>query len=464
MKQDRSCGCIIVKQDKVLLIGARDDDGTMYWGFPKGHQEEGETFVETALRETKEETGLDVEIIDNEPVVAEYLIRNNTTLKHVYLFFAKPISKKIVLQEEEAEKAEWVPVKKVAKRLSSHFTNVWQEALKKPVIAEAFKKQKVEARRTAALAILFVLATIITAGALNRDLIYDYYRSVSYQPSEEMKEIRKDLGLTEYGTFLFNAVQPELDEAEEFNQICRQNDDEIAVLGCYTMGTVFVYNIDEESLAGIKELTTAHELLHAVWARMGESEQQEFASVLVRVFNENKNILEEEITIYDPDRQREEIFVRAGTEIKELPEVLENKYAEVFKDQDKIVDFYNSYISVFNDARDKINVLEKLMNDLNTEIGTKMVQYGNWNETLNNKIVDFNDCAMIEGCFKDEVDFYTKRDQLIAEQERLDDFNEEINGLIKEYNSMVNEYNDSVIESKKLQDLVNSNSETKKIN
>ena len=46
------------------MIGARDDNDKLFWSFPKGHQEDGETDIETAIRETKEETNLDVKIID----------------------------------------------------------------------------------------------------------------------------------------------------------------------------------------------------------------------------------------------------------------------------------------------------------------------------------------------------------------------------------------------------------------
>ena len=64
MKTEKSCGCIILKDNQVLLIGAKDDGGKLFWSFPKGHQENDETGTETAIRETKEETGLDVEISD----------------------------------------------------------------------------------------------------------------------------------------------------------------------------------------------------------------------------------------------------------------------------------------------------------------------------------------------------------------------------------------------------------------
>lgn len=40
MDKEKSCGCIILKENKVLLIGARDDNGKLFWSFPKGHQED----------------------------------------------------------------------------------------------------------------------------------------------------------------------------------------------------------------------------------------------------------------------------------------------------------------------------------------------------------------------------------------------------------------------------------------
>ena len=54
MKHEKSCGCIIIEDKKVLLI--KQTNGI--WGFPKGHVEENETELQTAEREVKEETGL----------------------------------------------------------------------------------------------------------------------------------------------------------------------------------------------------------------------------------------------------------------------------------------------------------------------------------------------------------------------------------------------------------------------
>ena len=62
MKYEKSCGAIIVSENKVLVIKQKSG----FYGFPKGHMEELETEIETVIREVKEETNLDVEEKDLE--------------------------------------------------------------------------------------------------------------------------------------------------------------------------------------------------------------------------------------------------------------------------------------------------------------------------------------------------------------------------------------------------------------
>ena len=126
---EKSCGCIIVKDGMVLLIGARDDNGRLFWSFPKGHQEEGETDVETALRETKEEVGLDVKVIDEKPIKTGHLVHNGTVFKNIYLFVAKPLDEKIKIQEDEVERVEWVLIDEAGKYFDDYYSDVWEEFL-----------------------------------------------------------------------------------------------------------------------------------------------------------------------------------------------------------------------------------------------------------------------------------------------------------------------------------------------
>ena len=77
MKREKSCGAIVFTQEngvRQYVIIRETYEGTC--GFPKGHMEAGETERETALREVKEETGLDVVLYDDFRLTDEHsLIR-----------------------------------------------------------------------------------------------------------------------------------------------------------------------------------------------------------------------------------------------------------------------------------------------------------------------------------------------------------------------------------------------------
>ncbi len=52
---------VVIETDKILLVKHRKG-ARQYWVLPGGRLEYGETFNECAVREVKEETGLDVEV------------------------------------------------------------------------------------------------------------------------------------------------------------------------------------------------------------------------------------------------------------------------------------------------------------------------------------------------------------------------------------------------------------------
>ena len=103
LKKEKACGCIIIENGQVLLI--QQTEG--HWGFPKGHVEEGETELETAIREVKEETNLDVEVDKNKRYMVEY-VTDKGILKEVVLFIAKKIGGSEKYQESEIKSMEWM--------------------------------------------------------------------------------------------------------------------------------------------------------------------------------------------------------------------------------------------------------------------------------------------------------------------------------------------------------------------
>lgn len=117
MKKEKSCGCIIFDDGKVLLV--EQNNGVC--GFPKGHVENNETEIETAKREVKEETNLDVKIDENKRYVMNYVTDRGND-KEVVLFLAKKIGGNLIKQDEEINKAEWVNIDDVVDKLNYHNT------------------------------------------------------------------------------------------------------------------------------------------------------------------------------------------------------------------------------------------------------------------------------------------------------------------------------------------------------
>ena len=98
-KVDFAAGGIVVDNNKVLLVKNKKseyvDDPKSFWGFPKGHMEEGETPKDAAKREVSEETGFIVELSDEKPLAeSRYEISvNNEKVKKTVWFFKMHVVK-----------------------------------------------------------------------------------------------------------------------------------------------------------------------------------------------------------------------------------------------------------------------------------------------------------------------------------------------------------------------------------
>ena len=102
---------------KVLLILHREGN---HWGFPKGKANPQETALESATRELKEETGLDVvEVLRPNPLIEQYQFRRKRQIiiKTVQYFPAR-VDGILQLQEEEIRDARWLTIPEAMEQLS----------------------------------------------------------------------------------------------------------------------------------------------------------------------------------------------------------------------------------------------------------------------------------------------------------------------------------------------------------
>lgn len=102
----KSCGVIPYRrnQENIEYLILLQTNGC--WSFPKGHMEPGETEIQTALRELREETGLSASLQTDMRVVSEYKISPHVR-KQVVLYVGQ-VSGEIALQETEVVCCLWV--------------------------------------------------------------------------------------------------------------------------------------------------------------------------------------------------------------------------------------------------------------------------------------------------------------------------------------------------------------------
>lgn len=112
MKFEKSCGAIVYRKNRsqieLLLIKNRYGG---HWSFPKGHVEGQETEIQTALREVKEETGIDINIQKGFRQMVEYYPKPNIRKQVVY-FLGEAKTTQFKRQEEEISRIIWTEIHK----------------------------------------------------------------------------------------------------------------------------------------------------------------------------------------------------------------------------------------------------------------------------------------------------------------------------------------------------------------
>lgn len=117
MKHEKSYGIIPLKGESVFIVRHKAGD---YWGFPKGHQEEGETPLTTALRELKEETGLEADQVDEtHPFIEAYAFRRGKDdIKKTVVYYVAHVVGEAVHLAEDVTEGKWVPLAQASEALT----------------------------------------------------------------------------------------------------------------------------------------------------------------------------------------------------------------------------------------------------------------------------------------------------------------------------------------------------------
>jgi 8-oxo-dGTP pyrophosphatase MutT (NUDIX family) len=127
MIYDHSYGVLPVKKEqtewKVFLIKHKKGE---HWGFPKGHAENQETAQMAAIRETKEECGLNFKrFLFDIPLEETYVFtREKEKISKTVLYFIAEVEGEPKLQPEEIADGRWFSLIDARKQLTFPATKV----------------------------------------------------------------------------------------------------------------------------------------------------------------------------------------------------------------------------------------------------------------------------------------------------------------------------------------------------
>lgn len=228
--------------------------------------------------------------------------------------------------------------------------------------------------------------------------------------------------LTDEGKFYFYASHPQLDDRQAFNNSCTtQNTEQSVVLGCYAGMRIYLFNVDNPKLDGIKEVTAAHEMLHAAYDRLSPSERTRVDTLVSAELNKitDKRILDlvKEYDKTEPGERLNELHSILGTEVSSLSPELEKYYQQYFKNRGAVVALATNYASVFEDLKSRMDSLLNELTTLADRIEFENAQYKTSAQRLNSDIDSFN--ARARSGRMTRAEFDSERAALEARQSEL---------------------------------------------
>ncbi len=268
---------------------------------------------------------------------------------------------------------------------------------------------------------LSLLALLIVS---QRILIVDTIRVWAYTPSPAISSIQQDVGFTQTGTRMFYASAPVLDGTSQFNADCQDVERGSVVLGCYAAGKIYLYDVTNKELAGIEQVTAAHEMLHAGYERLNPLERKDVDRMLeTEAAKLLKNTaFKERMDVYAelPAQDRiNELHAVIGTEVTSISPELEKYYQRYFKDRSNVLTYYSHYHGVFERLQSNAEKLADSLDSQATQINEQVEVYNRRADDLDADITAFNQRASSD-YFTSQSQFEAARAELVARSAALE--------------------------------------------
>jgi hypothetical protein len=282
---------------------------------------------------------------------------------------------------------------------------------------------------------ILLLASLI--GVTQRQAIHDWLKLYGYQPPASVVQLSNDITLTDKARKVFYVNHPAIEDSQTFNTACKNRDQHTSVLGCYhpVDHGIFVFHVADQRLAGVDQVTAAHEMLHAAYDRLSTGDRKRVDAMLQDFY---ANGLQDDriksiIAVYqktEPNDVVNEMHSIFGTECSQLPPDLEAYYTQYFVNRTKVAKYASDY-------QDEFSSRQTLVSDYDTRLKTMKQQ-------LDDSIAELASEEAEISSLKAQMDRETNANDIDA-----------YNADVPVYNAKIDTYNALVVSTKSLMSIYN---------
>lgn len=291
-------------------------------------------------------------------------------------------------------------------------------------------------RSITGLIVLWVLVGLGLIGWFNRENIYDSFRLRNYTPPNAIAQLATDTTMNASARKIFYVNHPALENSANFQRACGNEGEQTIVLGCYIppQRGIHLYDITDARLAGIEQVTAAHELLHAAYDRLNSSDKKEVSALIQQAY---AGVTDKRIrTTIDAYQKNgadttDELHSILGTEVRDLPLALETYYKRYFNERGKIVTYSEQYESVFTSRKAQVDAYDAELAGLKKQIDQNQADLSAQSKSLSDERAQLDSllAARQYQQYNQGVGAYNARVQ-------------SYNALVDATKSQVNQYND----------------------
>ncbi|MDP9212028.1 MAG: hypothetical protein M3N59_01995 [bacterium] len=172
--------------------------------------------------------------------------------------------------------------------------------------------------------------------------------------------------MTQAGADRYLGTRPRLVSKPFIQRECSSAVDEGQLQGCYTGDHIYLIDLPQQEIRPELSVTAAHEMLHAVWQHLSDSEQKRLTPLIEAAVRTDRD-LAERAESYEDDERTNEMHSILGTEVRDPGPELRRHYAWFLKDRGVIVGRHLAYERTLDDLKAEIDALKAELDRLGAQ-------------------------------------------------------------------------------------------------